>query len=170
MTPVLQVDKEEWEAFLSEFSKLAKNCELIVSKLEEAQAQIRMLNEQNEALRREARGMVGFPTGQGAAEPVESELEEIRQGEPIRKFSEPEPAGKLKRGFLESVRFRLSRLPRGQRDSYVYCRRCGYQIKKASRFCSGCGVDFGAFICLCGRDVSRGDRFCDRCGRKVDLL
>ena len=40
LNPVLQVDKDEWETFLSEFSKLAKNYELILGKLDLALAQI----------------------------------------------------------------------------------------------------------------------------------
>ena len=171
LSPVLQVDKDEWEAFRSEFSKLTKNYELVLGKLEQAQAQIRMLSQQNEALRTEARVATPPPTNatKGITEPVKSELAEDKEREPVQKLGEAESAGGRKHGFLESFRFRLSRLGSGQRNSYAYCRRCGYQIREASRFCSGCGVDFGVFLCSCGRDLSRGDRYCDWCGRKVKL-
>jgi len=167
LSPLLQVDKNEWEAFRSEFSELTKNYELVLSKLEHAQAEIRELNQQNEALRRA--GVVPLATGQGAAEPVKSAPEGIKQAESDKKLSEAELTGKQRRGFWDSLRLRLSRLPRRPQYSYAACRRCGYLIREASRFCSGCGVDFGALICPCGRDLSRGDRYCDRCGRRPEL-
>ena len=168
MSPVLQVDKDEWEAFRAEFSKLTKNYELVLGKLELAQVQIRELNQQNEALRREGRGTVG-PTSQGAAESVKRESEGIRQGEPDKKPGEAELRGKQKPGFWESLRIRLSRLPRRPQSSYAVCRRCGYLIREASRFCSGCGTNFGALICPCGRDLPRDANYCDRCGRRSEL-
>ena len=50
MNPVLQVDKEKWETFLSEFSELAKNYELILSKLDLALGQIEVERERNRQL------------------------------------------------------------------------------------------------------------------------
>jgi hypothetical protein len=50
LNPVLQVDKEKWETFLSEFSELAKNYELILSKLDLALGQIEVERERNRQL------------------------------------------------------------------------------------------------------------------------
>src|SRR5208337_1769728 len=112
LSPVLQVDKDEWEAFRSEFSKLTKNYELVLGKLEQAQAQIRMLSQQNEALRTEARVATPTYATKGITEPVKSELAEDKEREPVQKLGEAESAGGQKRGFLGSFRFRLSRLGR----------------------------------------------------------
>ena len=105
MSPVLQVDKDEWEAFRTEFSKLTKNYELVLAKLEQAQAQIRMLNQQNEALRTEARVATPPPTyaTKGLTEPVKGELAEGKEREPVQKLSEVEFVGGRERGFWESV-------------------------------------------------------------------
>jgi rubrerythrin len=147
MNPVLQVDKDEWETFLSEFSKLAKNYELILGKLDLALAQIEVQREKN---------------GQ-----LEDELDEIKQDQSAKNPNEAERTVKTKPGFLEFFSriglFRLTRRP--QTITYASCRRCGYVIKRASRFCVGCGADFGAFVCPCGRGVSPDDKFCDQCGR-----
>ena len=88
LSPVLQVDKDEWEAFRSEFSKLTKNYELVLGKLEQAQAQIRMLSQQNEALRTEARVATPTYATKGITEPVKSELAEDKEREPVQKLGE----------------------------------------------------------------------------------
>lgn len=78
-----------------------------------------------------------------------------------------------KHSFLESFRTHLSQLlkrPQNLRSSNASCRRCGFPIDRASRFCSNCGVNFDALICPCGRVLSRDDKYCDRCGRKPELL
>jgi len=161
LNPVLQVDKDEWDTFLSEFSKLAKNYEIILGKLDMALAQIEVQREKNRQL--DARGSE-------VLESVEDGLDEIKQDQSAKKPNETERTVKTKLGFLESFRiglFRLTRRP--QTSTYASCRRCGYVIKRASRFCVGCGADFGAFVCPCGRGVSPDDKFCDQCGRTTGL-
>jgi len=51
--------------------------------------------------------------------------------------------------------------------SLASCEKCGYQIKRASRYCEGCGGDFSALTCPCGRELNVSDKFCDRCGRTI---
>jgi len=168
LSPVLQVDKDEWEAFRAEFSKLTKEYETLLARLEQAQAQIKQLNEQNEALRREG-GAVPPPTNQGVTEPVKSRPEEVKRSESDKQPGEAALKGKAKRGFWESIRSRLLGRPQYPRFSVAACRKCGFLIREASRFCSGCGADFGALICPCGRDLPRDAKHCDRCGRKPEL-
>jgi len=163
---VLQVDKSEWETFLSEFSALTKNYELILSKLELAHTQMKELNQRNEALTRELRRAVGSPSNHSMAS--DDEREEIEQKETNRKISEVESTVKSKPGFLESLRNRLdlsTRRPQNLISGYASCRRCGFPIRRANRLCVRCGTDFGTFVCPCGRELSSADKFCDRCGR-----
>ena len=169
MSPVLQVDKDEWEAFRSEFSKLTKNYELVLGKLEQAQAEIRTLNQQNEVLRRAS--AVPLQTSQGEVGYVKDEPEVSKQPESDKKPS-AELTIKQRHGFWDSLRLRLSRLPRGPQTrptAYAACSKCGYLVREASRFCSSCGANFGALICPCGRDLSPDAKYCDRCGRKPQL-
>ena len=162
---MLQVDKSEWETFLSEFSALTKNYELILSKLELAHTQMKELNQRNEALTRELRRAVGSPSNHAMES---AEREEIGQEENSRKISEIEPTVKSKPSFLESLRNRLDLSTRKSQNlvsGYASCRRCGFPIRRASRLCVRCGTDFGTFVCPCGRELSSTDKFCDRCGR-----
>ena len=164
---MLQVDKNEWETFLSEFSALTKNYELILSKLELAHTQMKELNQRNEALTRELRKIVGSP-GNYAAMESKDEREEIIAEETGRKITEVKPTVKSKPGFLGSIRNRLDLSTRKSQSLTIgsaSCRRCGFLVRRASRFCVGCGCDFGSFVCSCGRGLSSNDKFCDQCGR-----
>ncbi len=158
MSPVLQVDRDEWEAFRSEFSELTKNYELVLSKLKQAQAEVKALSEENEALR--GAGSNSPSTGE-RVDMVASGVEEVKRAQPDKSGLD----------FSESIRRRLIELggPRHTSASNAACRRCGFPVREASRFCSGCGTDFGGLICPCGRELSRGDKYCDRCGRKPQL-
>jgi hypothetical protein len=163
---VLQVNKNEWETFLSEFSALTKNYELILSKLELAHTQMKELNQRNEALTRELRRAVGSASSH--AMESNDEREEIGQKETNRRITETKPTVESKPGFLGSLRNRLNLSTRKSQNlisGYASCRRCGFLIRRASRFCVGCGIDFGTFVCPCGRGLSSADKFCDRCGR-----
>ena len=160
------VDKNEWETFLSEFSALTKNYELILRKLELAHIQMKELNQRNEALTRELRRVVGSPSNH--AMESNDEREENIAEETGRKITEVKPTVKSKPGFLESLRNRLdlsTRKSQNMTGGYASCRRCGFPVRRASRFCVGCGSDFGTFVCPCGRGLSSNDKFCDRCGR-----
>ena len=164
---MLQVDKNEWETFLSEFSALTKNYELILSKLELAHTQMKELNQRNEVLTRELRRAVGSPGNRAVIE-SNNEREEIGQEETDRKITDAKPIVKSKPSFLESLRNRLDLSTRKSQNlvsGYASCRRCGFLIRRASRFCVGCGIDFGTFVCPCSRGLSSNDKFCDRCGR-----
>jgi len=161
LSPVLQVDRDEWEAFRSEFSELTKNYELVLSKLKQAQAEVKTLSEENEALRRA--GSNSPSTGERVGL-VASGVEEVKRAQ----SDKPDKQGL---DFWESIRRRLIVLgkPRFTSASNAACRRCGFPVREASWFCSGCGTDFGGLICPCGRELSRGDKYCDRCGRKPQL-
>lgn len=156
----LLLGRDDWERFLSSLEKLMSLNQKILQKLKE-------LRHRNEALRRELRDAVGLPTDRG--EPVE-----ISQGhsEATVKSNRLGQRFNIGLGFLSrysKTEPPSPRLPRTDMsiDTYASCEKCGYRIQRASRFCEGCGADYGILICPCGRDLSSNDRFCDRCGRSV---
>ena len=161
---MLQVDKSEWETFLSEFSGLTKNYEFILNKLELAHTQMKELYQRNEALTRELQRTLS--DHQAVMESKD------KPGEPVAlkesKSVEPAISQPAKRGLLKAFRDRLAK-PNAQALSrgYMACQRCGFPVRNASRYCVGCGTDFGSIICPCGRALSTRDKFCDRCGRAV---
>jgi hypothetical protein len=160
LNPVLHVDKEKWETFLSEFSELAKNYELILSKLDE-------LNQRNEELARQLRDVTGLPTSLSPMKAVREVHDESKQA-PSEKRAE-QTITKTNHGILDFFRIRLTRRSQNFTGTYASCRRCSFPIRRASRSCVGCGVDFGAVVCPCGRTLSPNDKFCDRCGRITEL-
>ena len=128
LNPILQVDKDEWEAFLSEFSKLTKNYELILSRLELAHTQMMAVNRRNESLTRELQTLVQSPH-HDAAVSGKNQLEEPRRREPENQSTDVEPTIKSKPGLLGFLRAELSRISRRQTPTRTYasCRRCGFR-------------------------------------------
>jgi len=163
MSHVLQVDRNEWETFLSEFSALTKNYELILNKLELAHTQMKELSQRNESLTQELRRALSVDhstVGSNDKRPEPDSLKEFGL------------AVQSKPGFLQAFRNRMKmsmRKPQNLMNSYASCQRCGFLIRRASRFCVGCGSDFGYIVCPCGRGLSSNDKFCDRCRRVTGL-
>jgi len=156
----VQVDKDEWKTFLAEFSELTKNYELILGKLELAHTQMKELNQRNENLARELRRPVPEAPGTGES-----------KGEKKEPVKEVQPKVESKHSFLQALRARLDlsrRAPQIQ-VGYASCQKCGFLVRRASRFCVGCGADFGSIVCPCGRALSSSDKFCDRCRRATGL-
>jgi hypothetical protein len=156
----LLLGRDDWERFLSSLEKLMSLNQKTLQKLKE-------LHHRNEALRRELRDAVGLPTDRG--EPVE-----ITQGQ-AEAVMKPDRLGQRVKaglgflGLLPRIESPSPRLPQtgSSVDTYASCEKCGYRPQRASRFCEGCGADFGTLICPCGRDLSSNDKFCDHCGRSV---
>ena len=163
LSRVLQVDKNEWETFLSEFAALTKNYELILNKLELAHTQMKELNQRNESLTRELRSALSDNHGNIGFKVKREETDNLVESKPIVQ-SKP--------SFLQALRNRLDlskRKPQNLLGGYASCLRCGFLVRRASRFCVGCGSDFGSVVCPCGRGLLSNDKFCDRCGRATGL-
>ncbi|MGA3295854.1 MAG: zinc ribbon domain-containing protein [Candidatus Bathyarchaeia archaeon] len=159
---------DDWERFLSSLEKFMSLQQKTLQKLKE-------LGHRNEALRQELRDAINLSRAeQEPARPVAvQQLVETSANRPIErlKFALQPVKNRLK------VLGRLSRIVRSESfrasqsgnltNSFASCEKCGHQIKRASRFCEGCGGDFGAMMCSCGRELNPGDKFCDHCGRTV---
>ena len=153
----LLIPEDEWNQFHASLERLMSLYRKTLQKMKE-------LNQRNEELTRELRDVTGLPTFPSSLKSVMEVPDESKQG-PSEKRPEAEQILKTKPGLLEFFRIRLSRRSQNFAGTYASCRRCGLLIRRASRFCVGCGVDFGAFVCSCGRTLSPNDKFCDRCGR-----
>ncbi len=154
----LLLGKDDWERFISSLEKLMSLNQKTLQKIKE-------LHHRNDALRRELRDAVGLPA---------SRAPEISQA-PSEAIVRPDRLGqRFKAGLGLLGRFSRAestppRLPTAEMpmDTSASCEKCGHRIQRASRFCEGCGADFGALVCPCGRDLTANDKFCDRCGRLV---
>jgi hypothetical protein len=156
----LVVAGDDWERFLSALENFMSLQQKTLQRLKE-------LNNRNQALRQELRDAINL-------QKMNSQSAEIGQDQLFKKakYDLGRPR-KTRLGFLGNfsrlVRFE-SRRPSQALNSigaYASCEKCGYQIKRPSRFCEGCGGDFGALMCSCGRDLKPGDKFCDRCDRTL---
>jgi len=159
MGSLVQVDKQEWDAFLEKLSELEKKYQLVLRELDAAKSKLRTLDDSE----RQQQGKT-IPTAPESAEaPPKSTA-----------------TGPKKPGFLTKLRTGLKSLqippsPRAGRSplnpnappNYASCSRCGGKIMHATRFCERCGADFGKTVCSCGRELSSSDKFCDHCGRPV---
>lgn len=156
MASVLRLKRNEWEAFLEEFSEFTKNYEFILSRLELAETRIegqrqraqQLSVESDHAVKEEPAGRVERESV--VQQPVKAQLRLLGRFFRIKHFT-------------RSVTSK-ARNSTGPRTS---CEKCGDQIKRASRYCESCGGDFGALICPCGRGLNADDKFCDRCGRTI---
>ncbi len=145
----IQVEENEWKAFLEELSQLEKKYKLLFNMLDMDESRL-----------------------QGLAAPEKKEVErEEASGQVSMKSSEKRQAGEVKVGFLSQLKTKLEHarpgiLSRPQTyATYASCSRCGFQIVQPTRFCQRCGAAFGKMLCSCGRELDEGDKFCDRCGR-----
>jgi len=142
----VQIEKSEWEAFLNELSEFEKRYELLLTRLDWAENTLRALSEPEKANR------TSEAVGQTPSE-------DSRKGTVLGSAN----------SFLSGLNAKLQ--PRGTTSNLslphnqVSCGRCGFKIRRASRFCTCCGADFGKWVCSCGRELLPGDKFCDRCGR-----
>jgi hypothetical protein len=157
MGSLIQVDKEEWDAFLEKLSELEKKYQIVLRELDTAQGKLRALDNSQKQ----------------------------QQGNPITPPTAPEspnlsPTGPKKPGFLTRLRTELQsfQIPLSPRvgpgalnpsapPNYASCSRCGGKIMRATRFCERCGADFGKTVCSCGRELSSSDKYCDHCGRTL---
>jgi hypothetical protein len=157
MGTLIQVDKQEWDAFLEKLSELEKKYQVVLGELDTAQNKLRALDK---AQKQQEGKPIPPPTESGEGSPRLS------------------ATGQKKPGFLTQLKTELqslqiplsSRTARGQLNpnappNYASCSRCGGKIMHATRFCERCGADFGKTVCSCGRELSNGDKFCDHCGR-----
>lgn len=156
----LLLGRDDWERFLASLEKLMSLNQKTLQKVKE-------LHHRNEALRRELRDAVGLPADRG--EPAE-----VSQGQTGATVKYDRLGQRVKAGLGFLGRFsRIEPLPPrlpqtgSAMDTSASCEKCGYRIQRASRFCEGCGADFGTLVCPCGRDLSANDKFCDHCGRSV---
>jgi hypothetical protein len=152
----IQVDKNEWDAFLEQLSELERKYKLLLKKLDMDESKLQALTPPE----KKTAGSSEVP----------------RQ---VSKSPEKGVGGDVKDSFLSRLKAKLepaagSSMWRGGRpgmlakpQGYAACSRCGYQIARATRFCQHCGASFGKMVCSCGRELGPGDRFCDCCGREV---
>lgn len=173
--PELVIVSDDWERFLSTLEKFMSIHQKTVQKVKD-------LNHRNEALRQELRDAINLPRAKAETEtsaaqsstisnaPIVSQVfVEPRTNQPRTKFLQPvkrkfKALGSLSRALnLQSLRTQTY----NSANSLASCEKCGHQILRASRFCEGCGGDFGAMMCPCGRQLNPGDKFCDNCGRTV---
>lgn len=153
MDSFIQIDKNEWKAFLEELSEFEKKYERVLNMLDVTESRLDALKTPENK--------------EGGGE------EALRQVS----LKSPEKAvgAEAKGGYLGRLKAKLEPLGRGSTrpgmpgmpQAYAACSRCGFQIVRATRFCQRCGADFGKVVCSCGRELGSGDRFCDRCGRGV---
>jgi hypothetical protein len=151
----IQVDKNEWNAFLEAFSEFEKKYELLLGELDNARSRLR-------ASSSEARVGGGIETPSKAS-----------PGKTVERMG-----GVTGGSFFDQLKAKLETLSISpsvvsQRSvaslsrNQAACSRCGFKIVRATRVCQGCGADFGGMVCVCGRSLSSADKFCDRCGRGV---
>jgi hypothetical protein len=177
---------DEWERFVSTLERFISLHQKSLQRLNE-------LNNRNEALRQELRDAISISTihresektGPRSVEKEEKDKIEHPVSTTVQEFSEAvqpietekyyvrQQPLKAKLGFLSKfsriVRSEATRTfqPSNPIGAYASCEKCGYQIKRVSRFCEGCGGDFGALTCSCGRQLNQTDKFCDHCGRTI---
>ena len=154
MDSFIQVDKNEWKAFLEDLSELERKYKLLLNKLDMDESRLQALRTREK----------------------EAGSDEALRQVPLQS---PGAGGEVKGGFLIWLKTKLqppagSSMGRSTQpgmlskpQGYAACSRCGFQIGRPARFCQRCGADFGKLMCPCGRELGSGDRFCDRCGRGV---
>jgi hypothetical protein len=149
----IQIDKNEWKAFLEELAEFEKKYERLLTMLD-------MVESRFEALKTPEKKEGGS----------EEALRQVSVKSPEKVVDAESKGGYLSRleAKLEALGRRSTRpgIPNTP-QAHASCSRCGFQIMRATRFCQRCGADFGRVVCSCGRELGSGDRFCDRCGREA---
>ncbi|HMK83424.1 MAG TPA: zinc ribbon domain-containing protein [Candidatus Bathyarchaeia archaeon] len=178
---------DDWERFLSSLETFMSLHQKTIQRLKE-------LGLRNKALRQELRDAINLPRAkeEPASRVVVQEPFEPSVNRPIESTETAVPDHaetslnrlvKSTETAVQPIKNRLKVLsnlaqvvrfpsPRASQTwnlptPFASCEKCGRQIKRASRFCEGCGGDFGAMMCSCGRELNPGDKFCDHCGRTV---
>jgi len=133
----IQVDKNDWKAFLEELSQLEKKYKLLLNMLDMDESRL-----------------------QGLAAPEKKEVErEEASGQVSMKSPEKRQAGEVKVGFLSRLKTKLEHARPGilsRPQTYASCSRCGSQIVQPTRFCQRCDAAFGKMLCSCGRELGAG--------------
>jgi len=153
----IQVEENEWKAFLDELSQFEKKYKLLLNKLDMD----------------ESRRQASATAEQKGAQSVDA-LEQV----PLKSSERPQ-TGQVRAGFLSQLKTKLESAGESltavsvrptllsKPQAFASCSRCGFQIVQPTRFCQRCGADFGKLLCSCGRELVLGDKFCDRCGRAL---
>ena len=160
MASFVQVDENEWNAFLEDLSQFEKKYQHLLQMLDETESKLQALTD-----------------------PEKKEKKELGSDETSRQVTAKSPekkvGGEVKDSFLNRLKTKLEPLSRSSTGRntrlgildkpqvYAACSRCGSQIVRATKFCQRCGADFGKMVCSCGHELDVGDKFCDRCGRAV---
>jgi hypothetical protein len=156
LSSFIQVDKNEWEAFLEDLSELERKYKLLLKILDMDESRLQTLSPHE----KKAEGSSAAPR-QVPKSPEKRVGENVKSSFLSRLKAKLEPRGGSSMG--RSARLGMLGKPQG----YAACSRCGSPIVRATKFCQRCGADFGKMVCSCGRELGSGDRFCDRCGREV---
>jgi len=160
MGSLVQVDKQEWDAFLEKLSELEKKYQVVLRELDTAHNRLRALDNSQEQQEKPIPTVSASASAKGSPKLMAT------------KPKKPEFLTQLKTE-LQSLQIRLSsradwgRLNPNAPPNYASCNRCGGKIMHATRFCERCGADFGKAVCSCGHELSSSHKFCDHCGRPV---
>jgi len=165
----LMIVGDDWERFLSSLEQLMSSQQKTLHKLKE-------LGVRNEALRQELRDAINLSKIREAPQRSEypSHINKLNPevSYPVDQSTFVVRPYKSRRGALSRLSriMRSDSLRRSQNQNMLglaSCEKCGHQISRPSRFCEGCGGDFGALMCPCGRVLDSGGKFCDGCGRTI---
>jgi hypothetical protein len=156
LSSFIQVDKNEWEAFLEDLSELERKYKLLLKILDMDESRLQTLTTPEKKTEGSSAAPRHVPKS-----PEKGVGEKVKDGFLSRLKAKLEPTTPSSMG--RSARLGMLGRPQG----YAACSRCGSPIVRATKFCQRCGADFGKMMCSCGRELGSGDRFCDLCGRGV---
>ena len=153
----VELDKEEWEAFLGKLSELEKKYMSVLRELDETRSRLHSLesapNPKEQSTTKQATVEASKPPERAPKTPQLSILQRL---ENKLQSLQTIPTSRSSQGS-----------PTPNRTQNASCSRCGHRINYSTRFCAHCGADFGGWICACGQTLSGTDKFCDRCGGPV---
>ena len=155
MDSFIQVNKNEWEAFLEDLSEFEKKYQHLLTMLDMAESRRQAL-----AAPKKQEDPSNQPSQHLFTKSPEKATTEVKDGFRHRLKTKLEPSSS------SSTRTSRASIP-SKPQAYASCSRCGFAIVRTTRFCQRCGADFGRLVCSCGGELGVGDRFCDRCGRQV---
>ena len=150
MDSFIQVDENEWKAFLEDLSQFEKKYQRLLSRLDTAESRLQTLTAPEKKVVGSENVLPPGPEKGAGVEVKGSFLSRLKT-----KLEAPAGTWRTTPGIL------------GKPQGYAACSRCGFQIVRATRFCQHCGAGFGKLVCSCGAELGSGDRFCDCCGREV---
>ena len=153
----VELDKEEWEAFLGKLSELEKKYMSVLRELDATRSRLHTIEK--------------APNPKEQSTPKQATAEEMKAPEQTPKTPQLSILQRLENKLHSLQTIPTTRSSQGpptpNRAQNASCSRCGYRINYSTRFCAHCGADFGGWTCACGRTLAGADKFCDRCGRPV---